>query len=334
MTLKTKADEAQVELVEKSVVESIQKSLDDAQVELQKARETIQAFEAAKEILSKESVESTTINSTRPEPDEIFVFGSNLEGRHGAGAAKFAKDNFGAEYGNPSGLQGQSYAIPTKDLKTNKGLPLSEIQNSIEEFLKFAEANPDKKFFFSAIGTGLAGHSPAEIASLISRKPSNVRFDPKIGDLIKPKSTESTVTKIDLFRGENSFLSNMFDSPVTVRGETYPTAEHAFQAAKFADKAKRDAIAAAKSPAEAKKLGRQSGMRSDWNEKRILVMEEILRAKFEQNPDLMQKLVATGDAELIEGNTWGDKFWGQVNGEGENNLGKILMKLREEFRNA
>ena len=131
--------------------------------------------------------------ATRPSKDEVFVFGSNLEGRHGAGAAKYARENFGAEYGKAKGPQGQSYAIPTKNLKTNKGLSLDEIKTNIDEFLDYAEANPDKKFFFSAIGTGLAGHSAEDIAALISRKPSNVRFDPKVGDLINKSSSDITI---------------------------------------------------------------------------------------------------------------------------------------------
>ena len=143
-----------------------------------------------------------------------------------------------------------------------------------------------------------------------------------------------TMGKIDLFRGENSFLSNMSNSPITINGESYSTVEHAFQAAKFSDPAKRKAIAEAKSPADAKRLGKQSGMRPDWNERRVKIMEDILRAKFDQNAELKQKLIDTGDTELIEGNTWGDKFWGQVDGVGENNLGKLLMKIRDKYRNA
>ena len=61
-------------------------------------------------------------------------------------------------------------------------------------------------------------------------------------------------------------------------------------------------------------------------------MYEIVKAKFEQNEDLRKRLINTGDEELIEGNTWGDKIWGKVKGEGQNNLGKILMRVRKELR--
>jgi len=134
------------------------------------------------ELMSKSATKGSSWS--RAADDEILVFGSNLEGRHGKGAALEARERFGAKQGQARGRQGQSYAIPTKDLKVNKGLPLSSIKKDIDEFLDYAEAHPNERFFFSALGTGLAGHSPKDIASLISRTPSNVRFDPKIGDLI------------------------------------------------------------------------------------------------------------------------------------------------------
>lgn len=134
------------------------------------------------------------------------------------------------------------------------------------------------------------------------------------------------------FRGKFKFLSNMSDSPIKIGEEVYPTAEHAFQAAKFADPEKRAKIAAAKTASGAKALGKTlPGMRSNWNQERIKIMETIIRAKFEQNPELRNLLLATGNNQLVEGNNWGDTFWGQVNGEGRNHLGRILMKVRDEL---
>ena len=77
----------------------------------------------------------------------------------------------------------------------------------------------------------------------------------------------------------------------------------------------------------AKRLGRVE-LRSDWEEVKIEVMREVLRCKFSQNPDLKAKLIATGDAELIEGNNWNDRFWGVCRGVGQNHLGRLLMELR------
>ena len=84
----------------------------------------------------------------------------------------------------------------------------------------------------------------------------------------------------------------------------------------------------------AKRLGRQVELRSDWETVKYDVMYQVCMAKFQQNPELLRKLVRTGDAELIEGNTWGDRVWGVdlYRGVGENHLGKILMKIREELR--
>ena len=86
--------------------------------------------------------------------------------------------------------------------------------------------------------------------------------------------------------------------------------------------------------AAAKKLGRTVKLRPDWNEVKLSVMLEVLRHKFNQNPDLADKLLATGDTLLQEGNTWHDYYWGVCNGKGENNLGKLLMLVRQELREA
>lgn len=102
----------------------------------------------------------------------IFVFGSNLAGRHGKGAALFAKQNHGAIYGQGIGLQGDSYAIPTKDehLKT---LPLPRIKEYVDEFLDFARTHPELEFGVTRIGCGLAGYKDHEIAPMFAGAPSN-----------------------------------------------------------------------------------------------------------------------------------------------------------------
>lgn len=98
-------------------------------------------------------------------PHEIFVFGSNLAGRHGKGAAKFAMDNFGAVYGVGFGPQGQSYALPTKDSWLDV-LPLEEIKAYVFVFIQYAKQNPDRIFKVTKIGCGLAGYEPEDIAPL------------------------------------------------------------------------------------------------------------------------------------------------------------------------
>ena len=113
---------------------------------------------------------------------------------------------------------------------------------------------------------------------------------------------------------------------------TYPSVEHAYQSAKTLDKSERKRIAALPTPADAKRAGRALKLRDDWEQVKFDVMETCVRSKFTTHGDLRAKLLATGDAELIEGNDWGDTIWGQVNGVGENRLGKILMKVRAELR--
>jgi len=98
-------------------------------------------------------------------PHEIFVFGSNLAGRHGKGAAKSAMDNFGAIYGIGVGPQGQSYAIPTKD-SWFEVLPLEDIKAYVFVFIQYAKQNPKQIFKVTKIGCGLAGYDPRAIAPL------------------------------------------------------------------------------------------------------------------------------------------------------------------------
>lgn len=97
--------------------------------------------------------------------NEIFVFGSNLAGIHGAGAAKFAR-KFGAKNGNPKGIQGRAYAIPTKDKEILNKLPLYEIREYVNEFVVFAKLHDNLNFLVTEIGCGLAGYKVKDIAPL------------------------------------------------------------------------------------------------------------------------------------------------------------------------
>lgn len=103
---------------------------------------------------------------------EIFVFGSNLAGRHGAGAAKYAIKNCGAQYGNGVGIQGHSYAIPTKDHYLNI-LPLDVIHNYVLEFINFATKHPEYIFKVTRVGCGLAGHQDRDMAEMFKTAPAN-----------------------------------------------------------------------------------------------------------------------------------------------------------------
>lgn len=124
--------------------------------------------------LSTEKTNSITLHRTTPshitelERNEIFVFGSNLSGRHGAGAALLAYKKFGATYGKGCGLFSKSFAIPTKDKKL-KARPLFAIGVDVGLFIKFAELHTHLTFLVTEIGCGLAGYSPKEIAPLFKK---------------------------------------------------------------------------------------------------------------------------------------------------------------------
>ena len=106
---------------------------------------------------------------------DIFVFGSNMAGRHGAGAAAFARKHHGAIYGKGVGLQGQSYAIPTKDERL-RTLPLETIQLYVDAFLDFAACRQDLTFCVTPIGCGLAGYKRSQIEPMFEDMPQNCRF--------------------------------------------------------------------------------------------------------------------------------------------------------------
>jgi hypothetical protein len=110
---------------------------------------------------------------TQLKPNEIFVFGSNLAGIHGAGAAKFAHKVFGAEFNIGVGPTGRCYAIPTKD-EDIWTLPLNRIQGYIVDFLEYANEHPELTFLVTPVGCGLAGWTPDDIAPFFNNHPINV----------------------------------------------------------------------------------------------------------------------------------------------------------------
>ena len=140
------------------------------------------------------------------------------------------------------------------------------------------------------------------------------------------------MNKIDCFDGEYAFLSNFYEAPFEKGGIVYPTNEHFFQAMKTLDPKERKAIAEASTPGVAKRMGRKVKLRPDWDQVRLQIMKEGLTLKFVCHKDLAEKLVATGDTYLEEGNWWNDTFWGVCENKGENNLGILLMEIRKTLK--
>lgn len=134
------------------------------------------------------------------------------------------------------------------------------------------------------------------------------------------------------FDSSYSFLSNFHPAPVELDGLLYPTVEHAYQAAKTLNADQRLQILNLPFPGQAKKAGRRVDMRPDWDNIKVSVMENLVRQKFTKYPDLALKLCQTGDIYLEETNTWYDTFWGVCNGKGQNVLGNLLMKIRNEIK--
>jgi ribA/ribD-fused uncharacterized protein len=145
-----------------------------------------------------------------------------------------------------------------------------------------------------------------------------------------PLPLAAQAAAVPAFAGVLDFCSNFHPSPVF----GYPTVEAAYQAAKTTDPAVRARIRAAATPGQAKRLGRGLALRPGWEEMKLDVMRTLVREKFARHPALAERLLATGDVELVERNYWRDTFWGVCGGRGENHLGRILMDLRAELRAA
>jgi ribA/ribD-fused uncharacterized protein len=154
-------------------------------------------------------------------------------------------------------------------------------------------------------------------------------------DDIQSAST-ANVIRFSSLREDYGFFSNFAPTPIVLRGKTWSTVEHFFQAQKFAGTAHQDAIRLARSPTIAARMGRsrQRPLRSDWEQARDGIMLQGLRAKFTQHADLRAVLLATGDALIIEHRAR-DAYWGDgPDGRGKNRLGHLLMQLRKELAAA
>lgn len=113
--------------------------------------------------------------------------------------------------------------------------------------------------------------------------------------------------------------------------DTYSSVEHAYQAAKTDELDQRKIIRETRFASEAKRMGKHVKLRPNWDEIKLDIMEQLLKEKFTKQNELGRWLLKTGNIELVEGNWWGDTYWGVFDGIGENHLGKLLMKIRQEL---
>ena len=131
------------------------------------------------------------------------------------------------------------------------------------------------------------------------------------------------------FKDDFAFLSNMFPCKITYKGLTFSCSESLYQASKCKDKSLIPNFCDWNG-GKAKKRGRKVELREDWEQIKIKVMRKIVILKFTQNPELLKRLKQI-EGPISEENTWGDTFWGICEGKGENNLGKILMEVRDSL---
>lgn len=135
---------------------------------------------------------------------------------------------------------------------------------------------------------------------------------------------------IDSFSGEHRYLSNFWTCSVVFEGTVYPSVENAYQAAKTLDHDIRKRFYDC-SAFEAKKRGYKVELRQDWDDVKLDIMYQLVKDKFTRDKTISKLLTDTSGIELVEGNHWGDVFWGVCRGKGENHLGKILMQVRAEL---
>lgn len=288
-------------------------------------------------------------------PNQVFVFGSNTQGKHGKGAALTAKNKFGAIYGQAEGPQGQSYAIITKDLtkNTHPSRTPEQIKEQIHNLYEYARENPDKEFLvaYSGNGTNLNAYSNQEMADMFGSEPipNNIVFEQEFNKLIPTESTQisseqpSGTINIYAGTGENADLSNFAIRPFTISGDkpessiriggNFQTVEGAFQAQKlvFSSMSDDEKEAIRKqletaSGSQARSIGRKIKNLNtvSWDKASSDVMRDLLLESFSQNPEALNRLLSTGDVTLThtqDKGKWGTEF------------PKILMEVRELLRN-
>jgi len=143
---------------------------------------------------------------------------------------------------------------------------------------------------------------------------------------------------IDKFENKYRFLSNFYPCDIVIENRVWKSAEHLYMSYKTLNSEEKNAIWDSETPGKAKRLGQKVTLRKDWEEIKSLIMEHVVWQKFYQNPNLARKLLATGNAELVEGNTWHDNYWGECVCENcktktkQNMLGYILMRVRTKLR--
>ena len=138
---------------------------------------------------------------------------------------------------------------------------------------------------------------------------------------------------ITQFKNDYHFLSNFHRCDIVYQGDVYPSSEHLYQAMKTTIPKEREWVRQSETPGQAKKRGKLVPKRPDWNQVKVDYMRSALLLKFSQNPELADRLIDTGKALLVEGNYWGDTYWGVSlkTREGKNHLGILLMEVRDHL---
>lgn len=323
----------------------------------------------AKRQISTKSRKTYTGMINSLEPNQIFVFGSNTQGRHGKGAALIAKNKFGAEYGNPEGPQGQSYAIITKDLtkRTHPSRTPEQIKEQIHNLYEYARENPDKEFLVAYSGTGqnLNAYSNQEMANMFSSEPipDNIVFEQSFNELILTNQVPTEAKETNLAEtwsqadeqpsetiniyagtGENADLSNFAVRPFTITGDksessvlvggNFQTVEGAFQAQKLVF----SSMSNDEKETTRKQLETASGSQAKSIGRKIKDLDTVSwdKASSDVMRDLLLESFSQNPEALHKLLSTGNATLTHTQDKGKwgTEFPRILMEVREELRNA
>lgn len=258
-------------------------------------------------------------------PELIYVFGSNESGIHGKGAALEAFKRYGAVERQGRGHMLRCYAIPTKN-KELRQRSVWEIEKDTRVFVEHTKTS-GLDYYVTPVGTGLAGWNHLDIAPLFVG--AQRCWMPKMWE---PWLGTPTSDKIEGFFNDHRFLSNFWRCQIVFQGIQFQSVETAYQAVKSDQRDDWERMSKL-SASEAKIAGKKLKLRDGWNDIKLIIMYDLLWQKFAapHNQDLRAQLLSTGDLWLEEQNTWGDTYWGVCKGNGQNNLGKLLMQIRAQL---
>ena len=285
--------------------------------------------------------EMTVFNASGTVNKEGAVSSRNIDGEDVSSSywgRVDAKDGFKGyaqiKYTLPNGDESSWRTIT--DLELAKDTVMSLVNRTYRSDMRVVPSESVMEMLHKAVAVEMAGDAFRDFVWSAGKKEAADDKVVVLDNMSVPSEKGApveAVKEIREFKDENRFLSNFWPCQVLFEGKMYPSSENAYQAAKCVNVQDRVMFENI-TPAEAKKLGKEVTVRSDWDSVKDEIMRAVILDKFSRNEELGAKLLATGDIALVEGNRWNDTYWGVdlASGKGENRLGEVLMETRGFIR--